>query len=245
MLKFLLSGLGFALVAGWAAPAQAQAINCPLATANRQITNTLPSEWRQVPFAQRLTGTSMTRSGVLQTLICEYGEAGNIERAAPTNTVCTAHGGGFDCRPTVITKALPQTATIPTFEVYKAGTVTLRSSVTPVQAFDFETGLNSPTSSELRNMYYDAGRGWRYDYTRDGDARIWAHRGTTPLGKAGCTKSVDLFTRPSAWSFLPPVGQHVCYKTSAGRIGEFVVLEYGTAPGAVQTVTFKYTTWTP
>jgi hypothetical protein len=241
VMKFLLSGLGLALIATWVTPAEAQSVNCPLTTANRQITNPLPPEWRQTAFAQRLTGTRKTTSGVLQTLICEYGEAGNIERAAPDNTVCTARTGGFDCRPTLITRALPQTATISRYDVYKAGTVTLRSSTGPGQAIDLDTGGNSQSGGEIKNITYEA-RGWGYDYAISGPGGMWLHRGTEPLGKAGCTKSVDQF-RSVPVGFLPPVGQHACYKTGAGRIGEFVVTAYGTAPGGVQTVTIKFTTW--
>jgi hypothetical protein len=241
VMKFLLSGLGLVLIAAWAAPAQAQTVNCPLATANRQITNPLPPEWRQTPFAQRLTGTRKTTSGVLQTLICEYGEAGNIERAAPDNTVCTARTGGFDCRPTVITKGVTPSVAVPVFDIYRSATVVLRSSA-GAASLDLDTGGSSATGAELRNIFHDS-RGWGYDYSRDGGAELWQHRGTTPLGKSGCTKSVDLFEVGRPPMYLPPAGQHVCYKTGAGRIGEFVVTAYGTAPGGVQTVSIKFTTW--
>lgn len=240
-MKQLLAGLGIVVFAAWATPAEAQSFNCPLTTANRQISNPLPPEWSQTPFAERLTGTRITRSGALQTLICDYGDAGAVQRAAPTETVCTARVGGFDCRPTVITKAAPQTATIPTFDIYKSGAVTLRSSSGPGQALDLDTGGNTAWSAELTSITYEA-RGWGYSYSGNGSAGMWLHRGTTPLGKAGCTNSVDQF-RPSPVGFLPPVGQHVCYKTGAGRIGEFVVTSYDTAPGKVQTVTIKFTTW--
>lgn len=235
------TGLGSLIVATQAHAATR--ISCPLANANRTISNALPSGWSTVPFAERLTGTRITESGVLQTLICEYGAAGQIQRAAPADHRCTSDPGGFNCLPTVLTesKATPVPLPMPTGAVvHRSGTITFRAVRGSPAALDLDTGnTTGGPGAEISGLFFEK-RGWGHDLASA--AKIWPHRGAA-LGKAGCAASEDQFTHGSYTLFLPDVGQHICMKTSENRFAEYTVVERGAAAGGVQTVTVRYTTW--
>ncbi len=230
-----------------AAPAMAQTqVNCPLTTANRSISDTLPAGWAQIPYAQRLTNTRITESGVLQTLICEYGEAGNIQRAAPADNRCTARNGGFTCVGTIITVQKPNTVILaPQVVLHRFGTIMLEAPPPATgRNLDFDQmgtqDTSRSTGADIASIV-STDRGWRYDL--GSGTKIWLHRGTTPQGKDRCIAAESSYVSSLYNPTLPPAGQYACYKTNGGRFGEFRVTAYGETPGGVKTVTINYATW--
>lgn len=227
--------------------AHAQPVNCPLTQADRQITNALPPEWRQTPFAQRLTGTRITESGALQTLVCDYGEAGSIQREAPREARCTARTGGFDCRSPLVAAARTRTVS-PLPLVHRSGTLTLRYDAPNQPMVDFDTGnATDPAHLSLPShdfrFWISSPTEWEM-YSSTGAHKEWPHNGTTPLGQAGCAAERDTSHYSLHYRvLLPQVGRYLCYITSEGRVGELTVTAFGTTPGGSPTVTIRYTTW--
>jgi hypothetical protein len=229
-----------------AAPASAESISCPLTQADRQIANPLPPEWRVTPYAQRLTGARIAESGALQTLICDYGEAGSIQRAAPREARCTARTGGFDCTGP-ITEA-KRTVAVPTAPVvHRSGSITLRHDPPARPQMDLDSGAGtSPSTPSLPRadftLIVSGPAAWEM---QSDSAKVWAHNGTAPLGKEGCAAGRDTSVYgPHYRVMLPAAGRYACYITDEGRVGELMVTGYGTTvAGRVQTVTLRYTTW--
>jgi hypothetical protein len=79
-----------ALAFGWSAgPVQADSnIQCPLVQATRSIVNQLPSGWQADRQTGNFSGNRVDSSGGTQILVCEYGAAGSIQRAAPAGEAC-------------------------------------------------------------------------------------------------------------------------------------------------------------
>jgi len=91
----ILAGLVLASSAG---PALAeQRINCPQQQAKRMITDRLPSGWWTTPVVDGLSQTKIMNVGGQPTLMCVYGNAGSIQREAPSGKSCRAVTGGFVC----------------------------------------------------------------------------------------------------------------------------------------------------
>jgi hypothetical protein len=219
------------------APVHAESVSCPLTTADRRISNPLPPEWRPIPFAERLTGTRVTASGVLQTLICEYGEAGQIQREAPADTRCTARVYGFDCVGTVITSGPPNTRRLgPTTIAHYTGTRTIRFDVVPV-CVDFDLDVTGKGGGCF--SFSHSGGAWNIG--SGGGATFWIHNRTVPMGVDGCTAE-PLRYAPLGWR-SPEVGHYACYLTGFRRFGELQITGFGSTPGGSPTITIQFTTW--
>ncbi len=95
----MFSGLWvLAWVFGLSLPAQASTkIQCPLSNAKRTITNELPDGWWTTPIVNKLTGTRIDQIGGKETLICEYGKSGSVQKRAPGGEKCKATKKGFQC----------------------------------------------------------------------------------------------------------------------------------------------------
>jgi hypothetical protein len=87
--------LGGAVVAalafgGAAAPAQADSnVQCPLLQATLSIVNPLPPGWSAEQQTGSFSGHRVDGAVGSQVLVCEYGAAGSIQRAAPAGEACT------------------------------------------------------------------------------------------------------------------------------------------------------------
>lgn len=220
----------------WSCQASALDINCPLTLANRTLADALPSEWRVVPYAERLASTGITSSGALQTLVCDYGQAGAVQKPGPTGYLCRNHPAGFTCTLSVVTDGTPHTAVVDTSPViHRAGTVRV-TNVFPQPVIDLDEGSTFsgvPSPNDL-TFSYTPRNGWRFDASGE----VWPHFGTSPQGKVGCQSGLKrrLYTL-----VVPPVGAYTCLRTSDGRISEFKVTAMSSA--SPQFVTITYTTW--
>jgi hypothetical protein len=77
-------------VAGSAVSAHANTtVTCPLQTATRTIVNQLPAGWSAAQTASPVTNWRVDVVQGKQVLICEYGQAGSIQRQAPVGENCT------------------------------------------------------------------------------------------------------------------------------------------------------------
>lgn len=226
--------------------AWAARVECPLARADRTISNTLPPEWRRVPYAQTLTRTRITESGVLQTLICEYGQAGAIEREAPAETRCTARTGGFDCLGPIVVAAPPSVAPPSSDKLtYRSATITVRltSAVAASVDFDATGGVPGSYGADISFSIYSDGN---IRMAPRNGAALWNHGGAAPLGGTGCESEVG--AKRSRYDstfdpFAPPLGHYACYITSDRRVGEFQMVARGTTPAGDPTLTIRFTTW--
>jgi hypothetical protein len=76
--------------AGAAVPAQADSnVQCPLGQATRSIVNPLPPGWQADAESGNFSGNRVEGPVGSQILVCTYGAAGSIQRAAPAGESCT------------------------------------------------------------------------------------------------------------------------------------------------------------
>lgn len=237
LFRFLLLVIGFG-----AGAASALEISCPLTTANRTLSDTLPAGWRVVPYSERVASTRITTSGALQTLICDYGQAGLVQKNGPTDYVCTSRTGGFTCALVVISGGTTPTATPGGPIIYRSGSVALRAGYD----IDFDTGVQATGSAQADLVFrFDATHSWTVDTV--GSSAYWRHNRPAPIGKSGCAAEVGIvgtryLTHP--YSITPPgVGNSACVITGQGRLAEFTVTGFSTTDTGVQIIQFTYTTW--
>lgn len=79
-----------------------------------------------------------------------------------------------------------------------------------------------------------------YFLTPNGGAKIWPG-GAAARGYATCFAERASANYVAIAVTPPAVGQHACYVTSDGRVGEFQVT--GFTPGGAATLSVTYTTW--
>ena len=78
--------LAAAFVASAGTASAQTTIRCPGDQMRKEIVTPLPDGWWQTPLVNRLTGTRIARIGGEDTLICEYGPAGTVQRRVPART---------------------------------------------------------------------------------------------------------------------------------------------------------------
>jgi hypothetical protein len=212
--------LGFFLLG--AMPAAAESFDCPLPTARRAITNTLPSGWYMTPVQDRLTEARVDIIGGQATMVCIYGGAGNIMREVAADQTCAARSGGFECGGGSVPPPSPSS------ETYASGALEVRSSF----SFDLDSGALGGASSDI--WYESVRAGENYLTPRHG-ARI-AVSGASEPGYDGCTAATYAATRAR----LETIGAraYICVRTSEGRIAQFRI---DSIAGRVMTIT--YATW--
>lgn len=237
LVRYLLLALCFS-----AGSLNALEISCPLITANRTLSDSLPAGWRVVPYSERLVATRVSTSGALQTLICDYGQAGLVQKSGPTDYACTGRTGGFTCALTVVSSGSTPTTSPGGPVIYRSGSIVLRSGY----EIDFDSGVLATGSGQSDLVFrYDASRRWTLDTV--GSAAYWRHNLPTRMGKSGCAAEVGIagsryLTHP--YGIAPPdVGNSACVITGQGRLAEFTVTGFAATDTGVPIIQFTYTTW--
>ncbi|ANP45405.1 hypothetical protein ATE48_05485 [Candidatus Viadribacter manganicus] len=207
-------------------PAAAQAVNCPITTVQRGITNSLPSGWYTTPVRSRLTETRVMNIGGQQTMACVYGEAATVLREIPASQICSARSGGFECGPA------SEPAPTPTSEVYASGTFSVRGTYD----FDLDAGAEAPRTTS--QFWYEVIRDGETYFTPRRGARIAAVGGSEP-GYSGCTSATLTSTRTRIET---TTGGWFCYRTNEGRIGQFHVDGVNRFSRPIE-MTITYATW--
>ena len=198
----------------------------PLTTAQRGITNALPSGWYTTPIRSRLTEARVVDIGGQRTMPCVYGEAATVMREIPAGQVCTARTGGFECG------SASGPAPTPTSEAHSSGAFSVRGSYD----FDLDAGAEAPkTSSEF---WYEVVREGESYFTPRRGARIAAMGASEPR-YARCTSATMTGTRTRR---IETAGAWFCFRTNDGRIGQFHVdsVDRFARPARI---TITYTTW--
>ena len=73
-------------------------VACPLFQATRTIVDNLPPGWTTNTQVSPVTNYKVDTSSGQQLLVCEYGQAGAVQRAAPVNQNCVKiPGRKFKC----------------------------------------------------------------------------------------------------------------------------------------------------
>lgn len=216
-------------------------INCPLTTANRTLSDSLPAGWLVVPYSERVLATRVTNSGATQTLICDYGQAGLVQKNAPSDYVCTGRIGGFSCNLVVVSAGSTPTVRPGGPIIHRSGSVSVRARY----EIDFDTGTVATGSAQSDlAFHYDPTHRWTLD-TR-GNA-YWRHNRSTRLGKSGCAAEIGIAGsryRTDYYSVGPPdVGNSACVITNQGRLAEFTVTGFSTTDTGVPSIQFTFTTW--
>ncbi len=232
----------FLLLVCFSAAVEALEISCPLTTANRTLSDTLPAGWRVVPYSERVAATRVSNSGALQTLICDYGQAGIVQKAGPSDHTCTGRIGGFTCNLTVVSAGNTPTATPGGPIIHRSGSVAVRAR----SEIDFDSGAISTGSGQSDLVFfYDSTHRWTLDTLSS--TAYWRHNLPTRLGKAGCAAEVGI---PGSRCLIdhytittPEVGRSACVITNQGRLVEFTVTSISAADAATPVIQFTYTTW--
>ncbi len=226
-MRMLLGGLAatFAVLLS-ATPAGAETFNCPITTANRSITNTLPSGWYTTPVRSRLTETRVDNIGGQPTMVCVYSEAGNVLREVAAGQTCTARSGGFECA------SSGGPAPMPTSDAHSTGTFAVRGTY----EFDLDEGAESPRA--VAEFWYEVARNNETYFTPRNGARI-AIIGASEPGYAGCTGATYTNARTRLETLTGP---WLCVRTNEGRVGQFRIdgVDHVATP---RRMTITHTTW--
>jgi hypothetical protein len=211
----------------FSAPAAAESVNCPLTTAQRDVTTPVPSGWYTTPVRSRLTETRVFNMGSQPTMLCQYGEAASVMREVPAGQTCVARSGGFECA------AAGGPAPAPVSETHAAGTFTVRGTYN----IDFDAGAEAPAAAA--DFWYEVIRDNETYFTPRNGARIAVLRTTEP-GYSGCTAATYTTARTRIESTTG--GHWFCVRTSEGRIAQFRIdgVDRFSRP---RTMTITFATW--
>lgn len=195
-------------------------VACPLPEAQRMIVNPLPNGWWSTPIVDRLTGTAIERIGGEATLVCRYGNAGQVHMRQPPAQICTATRDGFRC------------SQASTGRLHSTGSFLAQQTY----LFDLDVGALALA---------DRGADVWFEAVTDGDLFLTPVNGAqlalgdgTDRGVAGCRSAAFSSTRIPVRAAL---GRFVCALTSDGRVSQFQVADLsGTSP---RSLTIHYTTW--
>lgn len=233
-MRLLLSGLAaaFAFFFFTSTPAAAESINCPLSQARRTITSDLPSGWWTTPIVNSLTETRVQDIGGEPALVCVYGPAGSVQRAAPENQNCTARTGGFDCSPRIRLTPMPMPTPRPSPpETHSTNSL----SVPQTYSFDLDAGNVGAAGADI--WFHAVTNTELYLEPRNGAQIAVGDRSNR--GRDGCA-AASFSTGRVALSAVP-VGSYVCVRTNEGRISQFRM--NAISSGSPKTLTIGYTTW--
>ena len=220
-MRTILSGLAaaFAVFFLTAPTAAAEAIECPLSQARREITTNLPDGWWTTPLVNNLSDTRVQNIGGDPALMCIYGASGSVQRNAPAGQTCTARTGGFDCA----SASRPVTHSTRILEVPQT------------YAFDLDAGNVGSAGADL--WFHAVTNAELYIEPRNG-ARI-AVGDRSNRGRDGCASASYSTARVELAAI--PVGAYVCVRTNEGRISQFRMNNI--TSGSPKTLTIGYTTW--
>lgn len=229
-MRLLIGGLAAAFVSLLAlqpAPASAETHNCPLTTARRSITNTLPSGWFSTPIQSPLTEARIDTIGGQAHMVCVYGEAGRVMREVAADETCTARSGGFECA----SGSAP--APLPVSEAHSTGTFTARGTYN----IDLDAGAES--SAANADFWYEVIRA-NESYLTPRNGASYALRTRTEPSYGDCTGATYATARLRIESTT--AGTWICVRTGEGRIGRFRIdsVDRFAAP---RVATITHTTW--
>jgi hypothetical protein len=234
VMRMLLNGLAaaFTLLFAFADIAAAERIECPLGQARRTITNDLPAGWWTTPIVNSLTATRVQDIGGKPALICVYGPAGSVQRAAPERQTCTASGNGFDCRPVPRPIPMPPPRPTPGPQTHSTGGIEVPQTYT----FDLDAGRVGDSASA--DLWFQAQTASALFITpRNGATMALGDRSNR--GRGGCA-SASYSPARVALSAIP-VGSYVCVRTNEGRVSQFRM--NAISPEPPKTLTIGYTAW--
>lgn len=229
-MRIVLAAAAFALscLALTPAPAAAESFECPLTTARRGITNTLPSGWFATPVQSRLMSTRVGAIGSQPTMMCDYGGAGLVMREVPADQTCVARTGGFECA------AAGGPAPTPSSETHAAGTFTVRGTY----EFDLDTGAEAPRTTS--DFWYEIYRNNETYFTPRNGAQL-AVFGASEPSYSDCAAATTASTRTRIET-MGAGAAWVCVRTSEGRIARLHIDGVNHLPRPrVMTITFA--TW--
>jgi hypothetical protein len=200
-------------------------VSCPLPQATRAITNPLPPGWSANAQVSPLTDYKVDNSSGQQRLVCTYGAAGQISRAAPFNQNCVKiPGQRFKCVP-----AAPPPG--PVVGVVSDGLIVLADN----NSADLDAG--GPPDIRLRadNPFL----------------RVLEPQNNTRFSPQGTSQPTFNTCQTAPYSPGPilqsqlPVGVWLCVKTSDGNFGRLRVSNINGIPGLPlpMTIYFDHTTW--
>lgn len=233
----------FAAAALMTGVAAAEAVNCPLASAQRTISNPLPEGWWTTPVRSDLTGTRLQTIAGENTLVCLYGEAGQVQRPAPAGQTCIARPGGFDCRsalrPVPIPIPLPIPGPIPVPS--PAAVIQSQGNIALRQTYSVDLEYGAVTSDARADLWFEAATAAEIYLTPRNGARMWAGD-LSVRGRAGCgaTPLVHYSTDRIALSALP-VGSSVCVRTNDSHYSEIRIAAL--TPTSPRLLSLQYVTW--
>lgn len=213
-------------------------IDCPLSQVRREVTTPLPEGWWNTPSVDYLTGTEVQTIGGRRTLVCKYGQSGQIMRLEPRRRDCVPRRGGFDCR-----RQRPG---------FPGGQWPGNDNPGPFPP-GLPGGSYNQGSVELRQTYQldlDSGR------VGGGGSDLWFHA-ITPLdlylepvggarmawvggGRQDCRDVV--LTTDRVTLARVNVGTTFCYRTGEGRLGQFRVTGF-TNQGQTRIMMLDFETW--
>jgi hypothetical protein len=208
-------------------PAKADVIiSCPLPQATRAITGALPPGWSAQTQVSPVTDYKVDTSSGQPRLVCTYGAAGPISRAAPFGQLCAKiPGQKFKCTP-----ALPPPG--PVIGVVSDGLIVLADNNTAdldsgSSAADIRLRADNPFLRLLEPV----------NNTR------FSPQGTATPDFNTC-KTAPYSPGPIPQAQLP-VGVWLCVKTSDGNFGRLRVSNINGIPGLPlpMTIYFDHTTW--
>jgi hypothetical protein len=200
-------------------------LSCPLPQATRSIVDALPPGWASQSQTSPVTDYKVDTSSGQPRLVCIYGAAGQISRAAPFNQNCVKiPGRKFKCAP-----AAPPPG--PPVNVVSDGLITLADNAVA----DLDAGGAPDIRLRADNPFL----------------RLVEPLNNTRFSPQG-TATPDLNTcktAPYSASPIPqaqlPVGVWLCVKTSDGNFGRLRVSNINGIPGLPlpMTIYFDHTTW--
>jgi len=222
-------------------------IDCPLTQVRREITSQLPDGWWNTPSIDYLSGTEVQTIGGRRTLVCKYGQSGQIMRLEPRRRDCVPRRGGFDCR-----RQRPGFPGGPGGQWPGNG----NPGPFPPGGPGGQGGNYNQGSVELRQTYQldlDSGR-----TGGSGGADLWFHA-VSPLelylepvggarmafmggggGRQDCRDAALTSDRVSLARVN--VGTTFCYRTGDGRMGQFRVTGFNNQ-GPTTTMMLDFQTW--
>jgi hypothetical protein len=199
-------------------------ISCPLPQATRSIVDALPPGWSSQSQTSTVTDYKVDTSSGQQQLICIYGAAGQVTRAAPFNQNCAKiPGRKFKC--------VPAPPPGPVLSVVSDGLITLPDN----GVADLDDGGAPDIRLRADNPFL----------------RLLEPLNNTRFSPQG-TASPDFNTcktAPYSPGPIPqaqlPVGVWLCVKTSDGNFGRLRVSNINGIPGLPlpMTIYFDHTTW--
>jgi len=199
-------------------------INCPVSQARVEMTTRLPSGWWRTPYVNNLKGTTISKVGGKDTLICKYGTHAAFwtMHRIPAGKKCRPNRRGFSC---IRSSSSNRPVT------FRTGPLVIPQTYLA----DLDYGV---VRSQGADIWFQAKTATSRFITPRNGAKIGV-AGNRSVNLAGC-KRIPLSSRSIPLS-AAPVGTYICVKTDQGRYSQFRVNKrVGPSPGKLH---IGFTTW--